>query len=67
MPKVAYLGSGDNDIQILGLLILHQVFFPYIMIDIGRLEVGIYPTKPPGILLVPETLYSFSLYFPDPM
>lgn len=65
MPKVAYLGSGENDIQTLGLLIPHQVFFLYTVIDTGRLEVAMYPAEPPGRLPIPDTSYNSIFYFPD--
>lgn len=54
LSKVTYLGSGENDIQLLGLHTQNQVFSLYVMTDAGRLEVGVYLTQPPGMWHVPE-------------
>ena len=46
------------------------VFLPFTKIffhTLWSVEQGICPTKPPGILLVPEASYSFILYFLDPV
>ena len=46
-------------------LFLTKFSFHILWFDPGRLEVALYPAKPPGRLPIPETSYNFIFYFPD--